>query len=71
MARTTAAAVNGVANGEDRNSLVNRVIPEMRLSDGSASSMTGPPPPAPHYLSAAGRAQYRFTVDGNVVSQCL
>lgn len=39
----------------------------MKLSDGSEFSMTGPPPPFPHYLNAEGRAVARFAVEGNVV----
>ncbi|KAL1617935.1 hypothetical protein SLS54_007468 [Diplodia seriata] len=50
-----------------RDALVNRQLPEMQLSDGSAASMTGPPPPAPHYLNAEGRARYRFSVEGNAI----
>ncbi|KAF2453762.1 hypothetical protein BDY21DRAFT_355006 [Lineolata rhizophorae] len=51
----------------DRDGLVNRQLPEMQLSDGSASSLTGPPPPFPHYLNAEGRAQMRFAVEGNAI----
>lgn len=58
-----------VTNGDARGDLVNRVIPEMTLSDGSAASMTGPPLPFPHYLNAEGRAQYRFAVQGNAVGR--
>lgn len=54
-------------NADDRAALVNRQLPEMQLSDGSAASMTGPPPPAPHYLNAEGRARYRFAVEGNAI----
>ena len=32
--------------------------------DGSEASMTGPPPPLPHYLNAEGRALARFAVEG-------
>ncbi|KAF2098412.1 NAD(P)-binding protein [Rhizodiscina lignyota] len=52
---------------DDRNGLVNRILPEMKLSDGSASSMTGPPAPFPHYLNPEGRATLRFAVEGNAV----
>lgn len=58
------------ANADARDALVNRQLPEMQLSDGSASSMTGPPPPAPHYLNAEGRARYRFAVEGNAIRKC-
>ena len=53
----------------DRNDLSSRVLPFMSLSDGSEASMTGPPPPLPHYLNAEGRALARFAVEGNVVSK--
>ena len=52
----------------DRDSLTSRTIPFMKLSDGSDSSLTAPPPPLPHYLNAEGRAIARFAVEGNVVS---
>ncbi|KAK0344266.1 hypothetical protein LTR91_018875 [Friedmanniomyces endolithicus] len=53
----------------DRDSLVSREIPFMKLSDGSPSSLTGPPQPlpAPYYTMADGRAVARFAVEGNVV----
>ncbi|KAL9065349.1 MAG: hypothetical protein Q9161_008295 [Pseudevernia consocians] len=44
-----------------------RSIPHMTLSTGDASSMTGPPPPMPHYLTAEGRAVKRFAVEGNAI----
>ena len=44
-----------------------RSIPHMTLSTGDASSMTGPPPPMPHYLTAEGRAIKRFAVEGNAI----
>ena len=47
----------------DRDSLKDRELPFMTLSDGSASSMTGPPPPLPLYLNAEGRALARFAVE--------
>ena len=53
-----------------RAALTTRVIPHMTFSDGSASSMTGPPPPMPHYLNAEGRAIKRFAVEGNAVCMC-
>jgi len=57
-------------NMGDRDSLVSREIPFMKLSDGSPSSLTGPPQPlpAPYYTMADGRAVARFAVEGNVVS---
>lgn len=54
-------------NGTDRDALVNRQLPEMELSDGTAASLTGPPPPIPHYLNPEGRARYRFGVEGNAI----
>ncbi|KAL9028278.1 MAG: hypothetical protein Q9196_003338 [Gyalolechia fulgens] len=50
-----------------REALISRSVPHMTLSTGDASSMTGPPPPMPHYLSAEGRAIKRFAVDGNAI----
>ena len=44
-----------------------RSIPHMTLSSGDASSMTGPPPPMPHYLTSEGRAIRRFAVEGNAI----
>ena len=52
----------------DRSNLAARLLPQMTLSDGSSSSMTGPPPPMPHYLNASGRALRRFAVEGNAIS---
>ncbi|KAF2135889.1 uncharacterized protein K452DRAFT_322780 [Aplosporella prunicola CBS 121167] len=54
-------------NTNARDALVNRQLPEMKLSDGTAASLTGPPPPMPHYLNSEGRARYRFAVEGNAV----
>ncbi len=51
----------------ERASLTSRTLPQMTLSDGSTSSMTGPPPPMPHYLTAEGRAIKRFAVEGNAI----
>ncbi len=51
----------------DRASLTSRTLPKMTLSDGSTSSMTGPPPPVPYYLTAEGRAIKRFAVEGNAI----
>jgi len=51
----------------DRNALTFRVLPQMTLSDGTESSMTGPPAPMPHYLNAEGRARLRFAVEGNAI----
>ncbi|KAL8825962.1 MAG: hypothetical protein Q9191_004091 [Dirinaria sp. TL-2023a] len=55
------------ASDSTRADLTSRQIPHMTLSDGSPSSMTGPPPPAPHYLSSSGRALKRFAVEGNAI----
>lgn len=54
----------------DRDALTSRVLPFMKLSDGSEASLTAPPPPMPHYLNNDGRAVARFAVEGNVVSTC-
>ncbi|KAL8654663.1 MAG: hypothetical protein Q9226_003347 [Calogaya cf. arnoldii] len=51
----------------ERDVLTSRTIPHMTLSAGDGSSMTGPPPPMPHYLSAEGRAVKRFAVEGNAI----
>ena len=58
-------------NTSARDALVNRQLPEMVLSDGSPASLTGPPPPMPHYLNAEGRAMKRFEVEGNAISALL
>jgi len=39
----------------------------MTLSTGDETSLTGPPAPMPHYLSAEGRARLRFEVEGNAI----
>lgn len=51
----------------DRDALVNRMLPEMTLSDGSPSSLTSPPPRMPSGLSAEARAKLRFSVQGNAI----
>ncbi|KAK4696980.1 hypothetical protein P7C71_g1033, partial [Lecanoromycetidae sp. Uapishka_2] len=51
----------------ERDALTSRSIPHMTLSTGDASSMTGPPPPMPHYLTAEGRSVKRFAVEGNAI----
>lgn len=56
-------------NMSEREALSSRAIPFMELSDGSAASLTAPPPPLPHYLNAEGRAMARFAVEGNAVSK--
>ena len=53
--------------GEGRAALSARAIPHMTLSNGDASSQTGPPPPMPHYISTEGRAILRFSVEGNAI----
>lgn len=52
----------------ERDALSSRKLPQMVLSDGSDSSLTAPPPPLPHYVSAEGRAVARFAVEGNAIS---
>ena len=54
-------------DASERDALVNRMLPEMKLSDGSSSSMTPPPGPFPADLDAEGRARFRFAVEGNAV----
>ncbi|KAL9102311.1 MAG: hypothetical protein Q9163_002529 [Psora crenata] len=57
-----------MADSKDaRQSLASRIIPKMTFSDGSLASMTGAPPPMPHYLAAEGRALKRFAVEGNAI----
>lgn len=58
-----------ISTGDDanRDALTARSIPHMELSTGDASSMTGPPPPLPYYLSSEGRAVRRFSVEGNAI----
>jgi len=60
-----------MANPTARADLASRTLPKMTLSDGTASSMTGPPPPMPHYLSAEGRAIKRFAIEGNAISTSM
>ncbi|PIB01709.1 putative NADP-dependent mannitol dehydrogenase [Cercospora beticola] len=55
----------------DRDALTSRTLPFMTLSDGSESSLAGPPPPLPHYLNAEGRALARFAVEGNLITDSL
>lgn len=50
-----------------RESLASRTLPQMTFSDGSEASMTGPPPPMPHYLTGEGRAVKRFAIEGNAM----
>ncbi|CAF9933424.1 MAG: hypothetical protein ALECFALPRED_005585 [Alectoria fallacina] len=54
-------------NTTTQDALRTRSIPHMTLSTGDASSMTGPPPPMPHYLTSEGRAIKRFAVEGNAI----
>jgi len=51
----------------NRDALTSRTLPQMVLSDGTEASLTGPPPPAPHYLNAEGRAANRFAIEGNAI----
>lgn len=55
------------ASSANREALTARSIPHMALSLGDASSMTGPPPPMPYYLSSEGRAARRFAIEGNAI----
>ncbi len=50
-----------------RSELIHRHIPSMAMSDGSATSKTGIPAPAPASLSPADRARLRFAVTGRAV----
>lgn len=41
-----------VATGNtDRDALTSRILPQMTLSTGDETSMTGPPPPMPHVVT--------------------
>ncbi|PMD33727.1 NAD(P)-binding protein [Hyaloscypha variabilis F] len=52
---------------EDRNSLTSRILPQMTLSKGDESSLTGPPAPDSGSSSAPERAVKRFEVAGNAI----
>ncbi|KAF1956905.1 NAD(P)-binding protein [Byssothecium circinans] len=52
-------------NAKDRAALVNRQLPEMKLS--TAENPLTAPKPVPQGLSPAQRAQYRFSVKGNAI----
>jgi sorbose reductase len=54
-------------NATTRDELVNRKLPHMLLSDGTASSLTGPPPALPNDISSGARAAQRFAVKGNAI----
>jgi sorbose reductase len=51
----------------DRDTLTARILPQMILSDGTPSSLTGPPTPSPHHLSGEEQAKRRFAVKGNAI----
>ncbi|KAL3418533.1 NADP-dependent mannitol dehydrogenase 2 [Phlyctema vagabunda] len=52
----------------DRDALSNRILPQITLSNGSATSLTAPPPSAtPESATASERAQQRFAVTGNAI----
>jgi sorbose reductase len=51
----------------DRDDLAARILPQMILSDGTPSSLTGPPAPSPHHLSGEEQAKLRFAVKGNAI----
>ncbi|TAQ91144.1 hypothetical protein B7494_g496 [Chlorociboria aeruginascens] len=51
----------------ERESLSSRILPQMTLSKGDEASLTRTPAPAPHTLSAGGRARMRFEVEGNAI----
>jgi sorbose reductase len=51
----------------DRDALTSRTLPHMILSDGTTSSLTGPPASTPHHLSGDERAKLRFAVKGNAI----
>lgn len=55
----------------DRDALTSRTLPFMTLSDGSESSLAGPPPPLPRYLNAEGRALARFAVEVRALNESL
>ncbi|KAJ4153062.1 hypothetical protein LMH87_009568 [Akanthomyces muscarius] len=50
-----------------RDELIHRQIPSMVMSDGSATSKTSVPEPAPASTSPADRARLRFAVTGNAI----
>jgi sorbose reductase len=56
-----------MSTNAERDALVNRLLPEMTLSDGSPSSLTAPPPAMPAGLDAEGRSKLRFSVQGNAI----
>jgi len=51
----------------DRDDLAARILPQMILSDGTASSLTSPPAPSPNHLSGEEQAKLRFAVKGNAI----
>ncbi|KAI5855128.1 oxidoreductase [Durotheca rogersii] len=51
----------------ERSDLTHRILPRVLLSDGSAGSLTAPPPPLPRETLAGTRAQERFRVAGNAI----
>lgn len=50
-----------------RDDLTSRVLPQMVLSKGDASSLTPPPQVIPASVSAEERARLRFLVEGNAM----
>lgn len=51
-----------------RDALTERMVPRTIWNDCHAALRTGPPPPIPQYLDAAGRATKRSQVEGNAIS---
>jgi hypothetical protein len=64
---TEAQATMQSVEPEDRNSLSSRILPQMTLSKGDESSLTGPPAPDSGSSSAQERAVKRFEVAGNAM----
>ena len=60
-----------ISTATDRAELAARSIPHMTLSTGTTASMTAPPAPPAHYLSAEGRAVRRFAIEGNAICECF
>jgi sorbose reductase len=56
-----------MATATERDALTSRILPQMTLSKGDETSLTGPPAPASRFLKAQERAAKRFEVHGNAM----